>query len=245
VAVNRTKDKWPGMKLLSEVEPGVGVRHIPTGPWDACFGISYETKQAGIVQASVNLVGGEPGAGKSTLALQLANELAGSLKKEVAYIAAEEDLLAVRERAMRLGLKNINLIQGISALGGFQTELGALLLGVRPAGIILDSLSGLGLETPEMETEYASALKGYAVELQAPIIIISHVNKQLDFAGLMSLQHAVDATLAMYVNPDESRTLTPLKNRNGSCEVECRLLMTERGLVAFSEEADDEQGPNE
>ena len=240
LAQPRGKDKYPGMKLLSEVEAGAGVRHIPTGPWDSCFGVSYETKQAGIVQASINLVGGVPGAGKSTLSLQLANNLAGSLKKEVVYIAAEEDLLAVKERAKRLGLQHLNLIQGISALGGMQTELGGLLLGVRPSGIILDSLPGLGLETPEMGVEYCSALKGYAVELQCPIIVIDHATKSDDLAGLLALQHAVDATLVMYVNPDQSRTLTPLKNRNGPCDVEVRLLMTEHGLIAAPSGDDDE-----
>jgi DNA repair protein RadA/Sms len=240
-----SKERFPGMKLLSEVdESGSGVVHIATGPWDACFGVSYVTKKAGIVVGSVNLVGGVPGAGKSTLSLQLANALARSLKKEVVYIAAEEDLLAVKERAKRLGLDSLHLIQGISALGGMQTELGGLLLQVRPSGIILDSLPGLGLETPEQGVEYVSALKGYAVELQCPIIVIDHATKADDLAGLLALQHAVDATLVMYVNPDESRTLTPLKNRNGPCDVEVRLLMTEHGLVA-STGADDEDDDNE
>lgn len=239
--MRETKEKFPGMQLLSEVdESGSGVVHIPTGPWDKCFGVSYVTKKAGIVAGSVNLVGGVPGAGKSTLSLQLANALAQSLQKQIVYIAAEEDLLAVKERAKRLGLNSLHLIQGISALGGMQTELGALLLAVRPAGIILDSLPGLGLETPERGVEYCSALKGYAVELQCPIIVIDHATKADDLAGLLALQHAVDATMVMYVNPDESRTLTPLKNRNGPCEVECRLRMTERGLIPFGEEEEDD-----
>lgn len=243
-----SKDKFPGTKLLSEVESSKGIRHIPTGPWDQCFGVHYETKRAGIVAGSVNLVGGLPGAGKSTLSLQLTNALAKSLDKEVIYIAAEEDLIEVRERAIRLGLQHMHLIRGISALGGMQVELGGLLLAVRPAGIILDSLPGLGLETPEMGVEYCSALKGFAVELQCPIIVIDHATKQDDLAGLLALQHAVDATLVMYVNPDETRTLAPLKNRNGPTDVEVRLLMTEHGLVAMpseEEEEEDEEESNE
>ncbi len=233
------------MTLLSEVESSKGVKHIPTGPWDECFGVHYETKRAGIVCGSVNLVGGMPGAGKSTLSLQLTDALAGSLGKQVIYIAAEEDLIEVKERAVRLGLKHLNLIQGISALGGMQTELGGLLLAVRPAGIVLDSIPGLGLETQEMAVEYCSALKGYAVELQCPIIVINHATKQDDQAGLLSMQHAVDCTMVMYVNPDESRTLTPLKNRNGPCDVQVRLLMTERGLVAAPSDEEDEEDEDE
>ena len=241
---NKSGDKFPGMKRLSEVTAS-GVEHIPTGPWDKVFGISHRTKIAGIVRASTNLLGGVPGAGKSTLALQLTDALAGSLQKEVIYIAAEEELVAVRERAERLELKNMALIQGISALGGMQTELGALLLAVRPSGIVLDSLPGLGLETPEQGVQYCEALKGYAVELQCPIIVINHATKQDDLAGLLQLQHAVDATMVMYVNPDESRTLTPLKNRNGPCDVEVRLIMTERGLVAARDTEDEDEDENE
>jgi predicted ATP-dependent serine protease len=238
---NKTGKKYPGMSLLSEVDmSGQGVTHIPTGPWDPCFGVSYLTKKAGIVAGSVNLVGGVPGAGKSTLSLQLTNALAKSLSREIVYIAAEEDLIQVKERAKRLDLDCLHLIQGISALGGMQTELGALLLDVRPAGIILDSLPGLGLETPEMGVEYCSALKGYAVELNCPIIVIDHATKSDDLAGLLALQHAVDATLVLFVNPDETRTLTPLKNRNGPCDVQVRLLMTEKGLVAAGNEEDEE-----
>lgn len=230
-----------GMTRLSEVS-STPVEHIPTGPWDKAFGINYETKIAGIVRPSVNLVGGVPGAGKSTLSLQLADALAAALaastKSDVIYIATEESLPEVQARAKRLNLKNLYFIQGIAALGGLQVELGQLLLAAKPSGIILDSLPGLSLETPEQGVEFCKALKSYAVELNCPIIVIDHATKADDLAGLLALQHAVDCTLVLYVNPDESRTLTPLKNRNGPTDVEVQLIMTENGLIERVKEED-------
>ena len=222
---------FAGMQRLSEVV-STHVEHISTGPWDRCFGVHYESKKMGIVRTSVNLVGGVPGAGKSTLSLQLTDALAQHLQRDIIYIAAEESLPEVRVRAIRLGLKNLHLIQGISALGGMQTELGALLLAAKPGGIILDSLPGLSLDTPEQAVEYCKALKGYAVALNCPIIVIDHATKADDLAGLLALQHAVDSTNVLYVQPDESRILSPMKNRNGPSDVEVHMRMTEQGLIA-------------
>ena len=119
-----------------------------------------------------------------------------------------------------------------------QTELGRLLLEYKPSGIVLDSLPGLGLDTPQQNVEYCKALKGYAVALNCPIIIINHATKQDDLAGLMALQHDVDGTMVMFVNQDETRTLTNIKCRHGVAGVEVHLDMTENGLVKIESRED-------
>ena len=96
------------IQRLSEVKEDE-VEHIPTGPWDICFGVHYLTKVMGPVRGSTYLIGGVPGAGKSTLSLQLSDALAGALKKDVIYIAAEEKLTDVKLRGVRLQLKILNI----------------------------------------------------------------------------------------------------------------------------------------
>src|SRR5258706_12554643 len=67
---------------------------IETGPWDKCFGTVVkddgEEGISGIVRGSVNLIGGTPGAGKSTLFLQLAESVIHKYAVDVLYISAEE-----------------------------------------------------------------------------------------------------------------------------------------------------------
>jgi DNA repair protein RadA/Sms len=249
----QTKNALEGRKdvqILSEVEDNE-VDHISTGAWDPCFGIHFRTKKAGPVKGSVYLLGGVPGAGKSTLSLQLADALGGSLQQNVMYIAAEEELKPIKERGLRLQLQHMNKILGISAVGGIQTELGRLLLEYKPAGIVLDSLPGLSLDTAAAGVEYCQALKGYAVALKCPIIVIDHATKQDDLAGLMALQHGVDGTLVMFVNEDETRTLTNIKCRHGPSGIEIHMAMTEFGLRKIESsdsdsdtEEDDEEEDN-
>lgn len=74
------------------------------------------------------------------------------------------------------------------------------------------------------------AFKDYAVLLKAPVIIIDHVTKDEDFAGLMQLQHAVDTTLILSLDENDTRYLTTIKNRFGPANISVILDMTERGL---------------
>jgi len=73
-------------------------------------------------------------------------------------------------------------------------------------------------------------LKEYSVELNSPSIVIDHITKQGDFAGLEALQHAVDCTM-MFEVYDNIRVLETQKNRSGPAFVQVHFEMTERGLV--------------
>lgn len=223
--------------LLSDVE-AKPVTRIQTGPWDPCFGGSEAP--FGLVVASVTLIGGAPGAGKSTMSLQLADCIAGAMEREVLYVATEETAEQIKDRGMRLELKHQNRLR-LTRMGS-AGDLGDILLERKPCAIIVDSLSGLTSD-PDMAAEVAKRFKGYAGELTAPVILIDHINKEGDFAGLMKLQHNVDTTLALFPDDDQVRELTTIKNRFGPDGVEVRLEMTSRGLIPALE--DEEDGEDE
>ncbi len=183
----------------------------------------------GIVLTSVTLLAGHPGAGKSTILLQLSKTLADATKKETLYIAAEEAKEEIKSRADRLGVGDAN-IRIIPAMGGI-SNLGELIARRNPGAVILDSLQGLvGSEHDAAELTLKN-LKGLAVLLNAPIIVVSHVTKGESFAGTMTLQHEVDCLVTLELSDDDgTREWFVHKHRQGKAYVSTELEMTEHGL---------------
>lgn len=224
--------------LLSDVSSNP-VERIATGPWDICWGTNSDNKKSGIANTSVTLLGGAPGAGKSTLSLQLADRICASMKREIIYICAEEDNDAVAARARRLRLSHLDRIRVVPM--GSRAELGAVFLRHKPCAIIADSLPGI---TSDMDAavEYCVRIKDYCVKLKAPAIIIDHVTKDQELAGLMALQHAVDTTLLFRKYEDDPvRELITVKNRFGMADVSVSLAMTETGLVLHHDLDDEDE----
>lgn len=215
--------------LLSEVSEKPLERITGTGPWDRCFSFVQATKETGIVTVQVALIGGAPGAGKSTLALQATDKIADRTKKEIIYIAAEEAKEQIKDRAQRLKVQNAHLIR-VYPLGA-STDLGDIFRRRKPAAVIVDSLPGLTSD-PAQAVEYCKAFKEYAVVLNCPFIVIDHVTKEEGLAGFMALQHEVDTTMLFTVHEDKKKTrqLESLKNRFGPSQ-SVYLEMTETGLV--------------
>lgn len=206
---------------------------IQTGLIDECLG-------GGIVVGDVILIGGLPGAGKSTLLLQL-SEIMGRAG-EVLYIASEEDLKAIRARGNRLGILPKGRLRFIPAMGGV-ADIGAILMTRKPKGIIIDSLDSLAGHDHDSEIKTLEIIKKYAVMLQAVAIVVSQVNKDADFTGLMAKQHAVDVLLTMMPDDDETsengeriRIVETQKNRHGKAFVIQQFEMAEKGLVRVSDE---------
>lgn len=225
--------------LLSETLEA-HVTRIETGPWDECLGFHITDdgkKHVGMVTTSVILLGGVPGAGKSTLSLQMADAIAGKTKREVLYISAEESNAEIRSRAKRLKLKNQKLIRLVPI--GVSVELGDIMLNRKPVALIADSLPKIAPDSADA-VSFCEKLKSYAIELNCPVIIIDHVTKEEEFAGMMALQHAVDTTLLFTVYDDQVRELKTVKNRNGASGTKVLLNMTETGLVLRLEEEDEE-----
>jgi DNA repair protein RadA/Sms len=213
---------------------------ISTGPWDPCWGEHTDKDgkhHIGCVNNSVSLIGGKPGAGKSTLSLQFADNILSKVEGEVLYMAEEEAKETVKSRAVRLGLKNTNRIRIIPM--GTKVDLGAVILDRKPKAMIYDSLSKI-CPDPAAAIEFLARLKEYSVLIGSPSIVIDHVTKDEDFAGFMQLQHEVDMTAMFTVFPDEVREIKTRKNRNGPSGVSVLLNMTEVGLTLREPEEDEE-----
>jgi len=216
--------------LLSDVSDDP-IKYIQnTGPWDPCF-----SQYGGIATMSVTLIAGAPGAGKSTMALQMSDRIAEVTKREILYVSAEESKEQVKERAMRLQLKNLSSMR-IYPMGA-STDLGNILLSRKPSAIIVDSLPGL---TPDLDqaVELCKRFKEYAVSLNSPVLVIDHITKDNEFAGLMALQHEVDTTIQFTVLSATKRDLMTIKNRFGPTR-SVILNMTERGLILGLDDEDE------
>lgn len=234
--------------VLSKVVPNP-IPRLKSGPWDPCLG-------GGAITTSVSLLAGEPGAGKSTLLMQLAGAVAALLQvpTSVVYIATEEDEEQIKERADRLIPEQFqDYILLVDAMGGM--NLTHLLEETKPKFVILDSLPGFtGQGTGKDEAiAIIRALKQYAKKNHAPAIVIDHITKDLDFAGYMSLMHAVDCLLmlrgyetiklttterkvleARGLEPmadGDYRVLTTEKNRHGPAPTRVIFTMTPHGLT--------------
>lgn len=236
--VDTTKDKLPGLEddgtiLLSDVTEAE-YKKIQTGPWDKCFGGS---DKPGIVVTGVYLIGGPPGAGKSTLALQLGDAICEATKEEILYIGAEEAVREIKPRAVRVGVRHFNKFRVVPL--GVQADLVSVLRKRKPRAMVIDSLQKWSDDLEE-QVRICEALKPLAVELECPILIISQLTKDDDFAGLRKLQHAVDCTILFNVFDDDVRSLESTKNRYGDT---CGELfdMTATGLSLRLEDDEDEE----
>lgn len=221
-------DKSKDGSLLFEDIDSSTVERVPTGIIDECLG-------GGLVRSDVILIGGGPGAGKSTLMLQIASELCkhGS----VMYIAAEEDIRTIKTRGERLRIETRRQLRMVPALSGV-ANIGALLWAYRPGFIIADSIDALSGSNDGLELVILSVMKKFCVELSAPAMVISQVNKGGDYAGLKAKQHAVDVLLTFDADesdPDDEtgdyvRHMETIKNRSGRAGVIQSYRMTPVGL---------------
>ncbi|MCG8590159.1 MAG: DNA repair protein RadA [Proteobacteria bacterium] len=176
----------------------------------------------GLVPGAVVLLGGEPGVGKSTLALQLAarRERAGG---PVLYVSGEESPEQVRLRADRLP----ETPGGIRILA--ETRVEALVdpwRELQPALVIVDSVQTL--QTARLESapgsvsqvrECAAALAAIAKTHHTALVLVGHVTKEGTLAGPRVLEHLVDVVLAFEGERGHPfRLLRAHKNRFGSTQ---------------------------
>jgi DNA repair protein RadA/Sms len=219
--------------LLSDAKLGK-VEYVRTNLVDLCFGGGH-----GIARTSVSLIGGDPGAGKTTLCMQLADIFAEKYNKEVLYIANEQDATELKTTAERLQLRHPNRIRVVNAMGGVTHDIGTLLLHYEPCATVLDSITKWAGEDMRLAVVICQRLKDYTVRLNAPTFVINQVTKDGDHAGLNKLQHAADTTMLFEVLGDTQeapRRLHVEKNRFGAAPVSQYYEMTVRGLVELSEE---------
>ncbi len=212
-------------KLASEKD-----RRIPVGiaEADRVFG-------GGIVPGSVTLLGGEPGIGKSTLALIVASRLASSGRKSL-YVSGEESESQVKMRADRLALGQ----KGLFFLN--ETDVATLVATLdaeKPAFAVIDSVQMLRCDDVPAEAGAVGQVRAAAAKLVAfakssgvPVLLIGHVTKDGIVAGPKTLEHLVDTVLSFEGERTHPlRTLRALKNRFGSTDETGIFEMRDDGLA--------------
>ncbi|MCU0473173.1 MAG: DNA repair protein RadA [Bacteroidales bacterium] len=190
----------------------------------------------GMVSGSLILLGGEPGVGKSTLALQLALALK---QTKILYVSGEESEEQISLRAQRL--KGTNPLCYVLS----ETELESILThseNIKPGLIIIDSIQTMSTGMLESSAgsvsqvrECAAQLLKYSKITGIPIFLIGHITKDGTLAGPKVLEHIVDVVL--YFEGDNNyvyRILRSVKNRFGSTSELGIFEMVEAGLKEVS-----------
>lgn len=200
----------------------------------------------GIVPGSVVLIGGDPGIGKSTLLLQVAERIANAGcagrtppapngSDSVLYISGEESPSQIKMRAGRLNIT----AKGIYILA--ETSLEEILhhaQGIPHSAMIVDSIQTVFTSqlssapgSVSQVREVASLLMNYAKKNSVAVFIVGHVTKDGAIAGPRVLEHIVDTVL--YFEGDRGhqyRILRAVKNRFGSTHEIGVFEMREGGL---------------
>ncbi len=189
----------------------------------------------GLVRGSLVLIGGDPGIGKSTLALQACGALAAQ-GGTVLYVAGEESLEQVRLRADRLGIPT----DGVLVLAETSAEVvAATIQSSRPVAVVVDSIQTLATSalasapgSVGQVRESAALLVGCCKGTGVACFLIGHVTKEGTLAGPRVLEHLVDTVL--YFEGDGAhalRVLRAVKNRFGSTNEVAVFEMAEGGLI--------------
>jgi DNA repair protein RadA/Sms len=205
-AIKRKPELLSGIELSDSERISTGINEM-----DRILG-------GGMVKGSLILMGGEPGIGKSTLALQLA---LAQKNKKVLYVSGEESEGQVKLRATRLPGKNPDcFIYNETELESIISQSSA----IAPEILIVDSVQTLQSSVLESSAgsvsqvrECAAMLLRYAKESGVPVILIGHITKDGSLAGPKVLEHIVDVVLQFEGDGNYLfRILRPLKNRFGS-----------------------------
>lgn len=190
----------------------------------------------GLVPASVVLLSGEPGIGKSTLLAQIAGNLAKSKLKTV-YITGEESCEQIKIRTERIFKKKTDDIW-LAAETDIERIINTLNF-EKPDVVIIDSIQTMSLSTLAgtpgsvgQVRECARILHQLAKTTSFTLIIVGHVTKEGVIAGPKILEHLVDVVLQFEGDTQHNfRILRSVKNRYGAISEVGVFEMTEQGLV--------------
>ena len=190
----------------------------------------------GAVAGALGLLGGEPGIGKSTLALMLAARASKAL-----YCSAEESTHQVLQHAQRCGVvssANLFFLNSSSV-----EEIIATIHAEKPTCAVVDSIQTIATTDATGEKGSVTQVRAATVKLLetakqtgCAIFIVGHVTKDGAFAGPKTLEHLVDTVL--YFEGDSMRDLRILrsvKNRFGATHEIGVFRMTDHGLEEVSD----------
>ncbi|MFW3588941.1 DNA repair protein RadA [Vagococcus fluvialis] len=189
----------------------------------------------GVVPGSMVLIGGDPGIGKSTLLLQVSQQLS-KIDDNVLYVSGEESAEQIKMRAERLDSENNNFyVYAETDMEIIKQTIEQL----RPNYVVIDSIQTM--IHPEIKSaagsvsqvrETTAELMQIAKTNQITIFIVGHVTKEGSLAGPRMLEHMVDTVL--YFEGEHHHTfriLRAVKNRFGSTNEIGIFEMRQEGLV--------------
>ena len=188
----------------------------------------------GAVEGSLVLVGGAPGIGKSTLLLQICDQLCR--QRRVLYVSGEES-----ERQLKLRAQRLN-VQPAQLLILSETRLSEILDAVeetKPDILIVDSIQTLYHDQNESSPGSVSQVKDCTMAMMQlskqqgiTVFVVGHINKDGNIAGPKVLEHMVDCVLYFEGDPNSSyRLLRAAKNRFGSTNEIGVFEMGDSGLI--------------
>jgi DNA repair protein RadA/Sms len=187
----------------------------------------------GIVPGSAVLIGGSPGAGKSTMLLQVMCKMASG--KNALYVTGEESLQQVAMRAERLGLAKDSL----KLLAETNVDVICdLALKHKPELMVIDSIQVMQVSDVQSAPgsvsqvrESAAYLTRFAKQNHIAMFLVGHVTKDGSLAGPKVLEHCIDCSMMLEGESDSRyRTLRSQKNRFGAVNELGVFAMTEKGL---------------
>lgn len=222
----RARSKQTQAQLLS------GIRDVSTDRTSTDIAELDRVLGGGVVNGELILLSGDPGIGKSTLALQMAANIAQ--KATVLYISAEESAEQVKMRANRLDLSGQIYILPQTDLSAAEEALSSL----NPQFVIVDSIQTVYLpqinSSPGSITqlkECTERLMHWAKVRGISTLIIGHVTKEGTVAGPKMLEHMVDCVLFFEGERHyQYRILRALKNRFGTTDEIGIFSMADKGL---------------
>ncbi|MFI3141580.1 MAG: DNA repair protein RadA [Clostridia bacterium] len=217
VATGKKKSSFSPQSMssyqLSNIEPDNEIRY-KTGlaELDRVLG-------GGIVKGSFVLLSGDPGIGKSTILLQICQQIGSH--HTILYVSGEESYNQIKLRADRLKVKTDNLF--LLCETDVQ-QISEHIKETKPSLVIIDSIQTMNYTELSSSPgcvaqvrESANLLMRTAKSLCIPTIVVGHVNKDGNIAGPKVLEHIVDAVLYFEGERNLSfRILRAVKNRYGS-----------------------------
>ncbi|MSP64075.1 MAG: DNA repair protein RadA [Ignavibacteria bacterium] len=215
---------------INDVQSQIDIRIFTSiGEFDRVVG-------GGIVTGSVVLIGGDPGIGKSTLMLQIAE---GIQLGKVLYVTGEESIQQIKLRMQRLTKSN----RDIKLLAETNLEIiREVIEREMPSVVIIDSIQTMYY--PQLESapgsisqvrESTALITSLAKEKNISVLLVGHVTKDGTLAGPRVIEHMVDTVLQFEGERHYAyRILRSLKNRYGSTNEIGIFEMRDNGLREVS-----------